>query len=196
MITSKAVQTRERIIGEALSQGRRRGYAIVSLADIAEALELSKSAVFKHFGAKEALQLAVMEELARRFTHHVWYPARGLPTGVPRLDSIFNSWLAWISDDDGGCGLVQAQIEFDDCPGPVRAYLKKQQRVWNKTLAREFAAASRREAQDPMVHQFAFEFRSFMFGLNQSFRLLEDPGARTMTTRAYQALLERVVPNR
>ncbi|WP_271602505.1 TetR/AcrR family transcriptional regulator [Bradyrhizobium sp. CCBAU 45384] len=196
MMTSKAVQTRDRIVGEALSQGTRRGYAVVSLADIAAALELSKSAVFKHFGAKETLQLAVIEELARRFTHHVWHPARRLPAGVPRLDSIFDNWLAWISDGDGGCGIVQAQIEFDDCPGPVRAYLKKQQRVWNKTLAREFAAASRRKAQDPMVHQFAFEFRGFMFGFNQSFRLLDDPSARAMTTRAYQALLERAVPNR
>src|SRR5947207_9194297 len=65
---SKADQTRDRILSEALRQGTIRGFSVVSLSDVAESTGLSKSAVFKHFGAKDALQIAAMEKLAEDFT--------------------------------------------------------------------------------------------------------------------------------
>ena len=124
---TKAQQTRDRILGVASRQATIRGFSAVSLADIAGVVGLSKSAVFKHFGAKDALQLAVVERLVRRFYGMVWrFPARPFSPGRQRLDLIFDRWLAWVDGEDGegGCGLVQAQIEFDDQPGAIREYLK------------------------------------------------------------------------
>ncbi|WP_027544574.1 TetR/AcrR family transcriptional regulator [Bradyrhizobium sp. WSM2254] len=190
---SKADQTRERILSEALHQGTIHGFSVVSLADVAEAIGLSKSAVFKHFGAKDALQMAVLEKLADDFTRMVWDPSERLRPGRQRLDLIFQLWLTWVdgSAGGGGCGLIQAQIEFDDQPGELRAYLKKQQLRWNRVLVREFgalASLSREQAQ-----QAAFEFRSLVLGYHQSRRLLNDDASPKLAHRAYQALIARSV---
>src|SRR5262249_46468114 len=150
-------------------QGTIRGFSMFSLSDIADSTGLSKSAVFKHFGAMDALQIAVIEKLGDEFSRTVWDPAEQLPPGRQRLDRIFDGWLTWVDGEtgSGGCGLVQAQIEFDDQPGPVRDYLRKQQMRWSKVLTREFGALMGQTAASEEAQQAAFEFRSFVFGYNQ-----------------------------
>lgn len=186
----KAELTRSRIIHEARLQGTIRGYRSVSFADVADATSLSKSAVFKHFGAKEALERAVLEELCADFIERIWKPASLLPAGAPRLEAILNGWIAWVdgAGGDGGCGIIQAQIEFDDQPGPLRDYLREQQTIWNRVLAREFRAVS----ANIDATQAAFEFRSIVMGYNQSRRLLEDEHARKYAETAYRSLMERL----
>jgi AcrR family transcriptional regulator len=192
---SKADQTRERILSEALRQGTIHGFSVVSLGDVSEAIGLSKSAVFKHFGAKDALQMAVLEKLAEDFTRKVWIPAEQLPPGRQRLDLIFERWLAWVDGKtgDGGCGLIQAQIEFDDQPGELRAYLKKQQVRWNRMLVREFGALAGASIGHDQAQLAAYEFRSLVLGYNQSRRLLNDDASRGLAYRAYEGLIARVV---
>lgn len=188
---SKGIQTQTRILNEALRQGTVRGFATVSLADVAAATGLSKSAVFKHYGAKEALQMAVLERLVRGFVESVWLPASQRPAGRTRLDTILDRWLSWVDgrEGDGGCGIIQAQIEFDDQPGPLRSYLKRQQQLWNSTLVRQFCVlgVSREDAE-----QAAFEFRSLVLGYNQSHRLMNDIAARQHVRRAYLGLIARL----
>ena len=191
---TKAHQTRDRILGEALRQGTIRGFSAVSLADVAEVIGLSKSAVFKHFGAKDALQMAVVEKLVQDFTGAVWRPAEQLPPGRQRLDLILDRWLAWIDGEsgDGGCGLIQAQIEFDDQPGALRECLKAQQVRWNRVLVREFSALAGGLANRDQAQQAAFEFTSLVLGYNRSRRLLNDDASRKLANRAYEALTDRV----
>lgn len=191
---AKGEQTRERMIGEALRLGTIHGFGSISLADIADAVALSKSAVFKHFGAKDTLQLAVLERLVAVFTEKVWAPARNLPRGKPRLDRILDGWLAWVDGDgnDGGCGLIQAQIEFDDQPGVLRSLLKRKQLQWNATLAGEFRSVLGGRGRRTEAELAAFEFRCIVLGYNQSRRLLDDPSARTYAMRAYGHLMARI----
>jgi AcrR family transcriptional regulator len=191
---TKAQQTRDRILGEALRQGTMRGFSAVSLADVAEVIGLSKSAVFKHFGAKDVLQMAVVERLAHDFTCAVWRPAEQLPPGRQRLDLILDRWLAWVDGEsgDGGCGLIQAQIEFDDQPGALREYLKAQQTRWNRVLVREFSALAGGLINLDQAQQAAFEFTGLVLGYNQSRRLLNDDASRKRANRAYEALVDRV----
>ena len=192
---TKAHQTRDRILSEALRQGTIRGFSAVSLADVAEAVGLSKSAVFKHFGAKDALQLAVVERLVQDFTGAVWRPAAQFSPGRQRLDLILDRWLAWVDGEsgDGGCGLIQAQIEFDDQPGALRERLKAQQTRWNRVLVREFSALAGGLINLDQAQQAAFEFRGLMLGYNQSRRLLNDDASRKLANRAYEALIDRVM---
>ena len=192
---TKAHHTRDRIVSEALRQGTIRGFSAVSLADVAEVIGLSKSAVFKHFGAKDALQMAVVERLVQDFTCAVWRPAEQLPRGRQRLDLILDRWLAWIDGESGGggCGLIQAQIEFDDQPGALREYLKAQQTRWNRVLVREFSALAGGLISLEQTRQAAFEFTSLVLGYNQSRRLLNDDASRKRANRAYEALIDSVV---
>jgi AcrR family transcriptional regulator len=192
---TKAHQTRDRILSEALRQGTIRGFSAVSLADVAKVIGLSKSAVFKHFGAKDALQMAVLEKLVKDFTSTVWHPAEQLPPGRQRLDLIFNRWLAWIDGEsgDGGCGLIQAQIEFDDQPGALREYLKAQQTRWNGVLIREFSSLTGGLINLDEAQQAVFEFTSLVLGYNQSRRLLNEDASRKLADRAYKALIARMI---
>jgi len=190
---SKGDQTRIRILNEALRQGTIRGFAAVSLADVAAATQMSKSAVFKHFGAKDALQMAVLEYLVEVFIEQVWRPASSLPPGRGRLDIIFRNWIGFVDGEvgGGGCGLVQAQIEFDDQPGPLQGLLRAQLRRWDTALRREFHALCP-EASSPEIAQAAFDLRSIILGYNQSHRLLKEPTARRRAEVAYTRLLDRV----
>lgn len=162
----------------------------MSLSDLAAETGLSKSAVFKHLGHRERMELTVLAHLCERFAAEVWEPALQVPRGRNRLDGVFERWLDWVDGDPGGggCGVIQAQIEFDDQPGPARDFLKAQQRRWSKTLEVEFCQAAT-NAGPQAARQMAFEFRSIVLGYNQAHRLMADRSARSFANRAYDRLM-------
>ena len=183
--------TRQKILAAAADQAAVRGLSAVSLGDVAEAVGMSKSGVFKHFQAKEALQQALLERLTERFVEHVWKPAEALPHGRPRLDMLFERWLSWVERESsaGGCGLLAFAIELDDQPGPLREFLKDQQLRWHRTIAREFAATHEPPLSHEDAGQRAFMLKSIVLGYNHSRRLLDDEHARAMAHAAYRRLL-------
>ena len=95
----KGEATRSRIVAEAARQAARRGLADVSLADVADAVGLSKSGLFKHFDSKEAMQLAVVEQVMDRHMEFVWRPAEQRSPGRARLERAFEGWLDWAETD-------------------------------------------------------------------------------------------------
>jgi AcrR family transcriptional regulator len=189
----KGDATRARIIEEALHQASVKGYGAVSLNDVADAIGLSKSAVFKHFQSKEALQMALLETLIARFSELAWRPAEPLAHGRARLDVIFDRWLAWVEGSHwrGGCPIMVAAIELDDQPGPLREYLKGSLATWAAVVRREISALAEPPLSREEAEQAYFEFKSILFGYHQSQRLLNDPRAREHAHRAYDALCER-----
>ncbi|MCM2412792.1 TetR/AcrR family transcriptional regulator [Streptomyces sp. RKAG290] len=58
----KKVQTRHRLLAEAMKLFTERGFDQVSVAEIAEAADVSKMTVFNYFDSKEDLVFAPMEE--------------------------------------------------------------------------------------------------------------------------------------
>ncbi|MGO4536023.1 ScbR family autoregulator-binding transcription factor [Leifsonia sp. 2MCAF36] len=62
----RAQVTRDTIVAGAASVFGRRGYAVASIADIAEAAGVTKGALYFHFPSKDALARAVIEEQHRR----------------------------------------------------------------------------------------------------------------------------------
>ena len=188
---AKGDLTRQRILETASEQAAVRGLAAVSLGDVADAVGMSKSGVFKHFQAKEALQQALIEQVTDRFVEHVWRPAEPLPQGAARLKVIFDRWLDWVEHECscGGCGLLAFAIELDDQPGPLRDFLKDQQLRWHRTVAREFAATRDPPLSHEEAGQRAFLMKSILLGYNHSRRLLDDEHARTMARAAFERLL-------
>lgn len=191
----KAEATFERVVSEAMRQGSIKGFGSLSLSDVAMEAGLSKSAVFSHLGQREELQLTVITRLCERFTAEVWTAAMDIPQGKPRLKEVFERWLNWIDGDTrgGGCGVIQAQIEFDDQPGPTRDYLRMQQRRWNRVLESELRHVA--STADPeAARQLAFELRGIVMAYNQSRRLMDDRSARTRANRAYARLMGAAAP--
>jgi AcrR family transcriptional regulator len=60
----RAETTRQRLIAAASRQFAHRGYSTVSLDDILAAAELTKGAMYFHFPSKQALAVAIIENLA------------------------------------------------------------------------------------------------------------------------------------
>jgi AcrR family transcriptional regulator len=186
----KGQATHARLIDEAMTQVTVRGLAAVSLADVAGASGVSKSAVLKHFQSKEALQAEVVDAMIDRFKSAVWDPAEPLEPGRERLDRIFQGELDWIDGEDrpGGCPLKAAAIELDDQPGPLRDTLKNSQVRWAKVLKREFRTLYS-DADDRALELKVFQFKGLVLAYSHSRRLLDDETARGQATAAYRALV-------
>ncbi|HEX8661928.1 MAG TPA: TetR family transcriptional regulator [Brevundimonas sp.] len=186
----KGEATHARLINEAMTQVTVRGLAAVSLADVAGAASVSKSAVLKHFQSKEALQAEVVDAMIERFKTAVWDPAEPLEPGRARLDRIFQGELDWIDGEDrpGGCPLKAAAMELDDQPGPLRDTLKGSQIRWAKTLKREFRALYP-EADEAALEVLVFQFKGIVLAYGHSRRLLDDDTARAQATAAYRMLV-------
>src|SRR5688572_24456302 len=162
----------------------------LTIGRLAEELTLSKSGLFAHFGSKEALQVAVIEEAARQFVQDVMVPALREPRGEPRVRAMFERWMAWV-DRPGGCFFISASSELDDRPGPTRDALARTLKDWLDQLAHAARIAVEeghfRADLDPS--QFAFDTYSVMLGHQLFGKFLRDPSTPSRTRDAFEALL-------
>lgn len=188
----KGDATRARILEEAMQQASVRGLAAVSLMDVADAVGLSKSGVFKHFQAKEALHLAVLEAAAARFVADVWTPAAALPRGKARLDRMFGDWLVWTEGYwRGGCPLMMAARELEQQPGELRDYVQTSLRRWLETVAHTFQQLREPMAGPEEGEQAAFELNGVLASYKHA-KSLGDPRAREKAQAGYEAIAARV----
>lgn len=63
----EAEKTRARILASALALFAKKGYAQTTFTDVAARLEMTKGAVYWHFASKEALLLALIDDMTARF---------------------------------------------------------------------------------------------------------------------------------
>lgn len=194
----KGEATRARILDEAATQASVRGLAAVSLGDVAEAIGMSKSGLFKHFHAKEAMQQAALEATMARFVGFVWEPVKSMPAGRRKIEALFERQLDWIERESGpgGCLIQQASVELDDQPGPLREFLRQGQLRWQKTLRRELAALRDPPLSEEEAEQAHFEMNGIAMSFGEALRLFGDDNARRRANTAFQRLLERTLPNR
>jgi AcrR family transcriptional regulator len=190
---SRGEGTRDRILDRALRLASRDGLGGLSIGVLAGDLGLSKSGLFAHFGSKEDLQLAVLEEAATRFTDTVMRPAFRAARGEPRIRRLFENWMAWISDPatPGGCVFLAAATELDDREGRPRDFLVGSQRQLVVSLARSarMAVEEGHFAAGLDADQFAFDLYSLLLGCSHWKRLLRDPKAETRARAAFERLV-------
>jgi AcrR family transcriptional regulator len=191
----KGESTRARILEAAARQAAARGLTAVSLADVADAIGLSKSGLFKHFESKEAMQMAVIALVMGRFQAFVWDAVQDLPHGAEWLNTIFERWLAWEEEWPGtGCPVNAFIKELDDQPGPLSDDLRARLQAF-----RARAIAEMRLIRDPPLSEddaraAYFQMRSFVLGHSDASRMMGDADARAAARAAFQMLLERTVP--
>ncbi|MGA0605402.1 TetR/AcrR family transcriptional regulator [Phenylobacterium sp. VNQ135] len=189
----KGEATRLRIVEAAARQAALRGLGAVSLADVADAVGLSKSGLFKHFDSKEAMELEIVDYVTLLFTEFVWRPAERLPTARERLSRIFELWLDWEDKKwaEGGCPIMAFSVELDDQPGPVRDLLQKRLQQWKNTLIRQFQGLREPPLPDPEAQAAYFQMKSFALGHLDARRIMGDADARRSAQAAFEALLDR-----
>ena len=190
----KGEQTKQAIIDHALKLATQVGFQGLTIGRLADDLKLSKSGLFAHFGAKEDLQIEVLKAAAERFIAAVVRPALTAPRGEPRIRALFERQIAWERTWDrlpGGCPIVAASIELDDCPGRAREFLVQSQRDWAETIANAARAAVREGhfRDDLDCEQFAYDFSGVMLAYHHAARLMKDPRARERAEAAFETLL-------
>jgi AcrR family transcriptional regulator len=168
----KGEQTRQAIIDHALELATRVGYQGLTIGRLAEDLKLSKSGLFAH----------------------VVRPALAAPRGEPRIRALFERQIAWERAWDkvpGGCPLVAASVELDDCPGRARDFLVQSQRDWAEALANAARTAVREGhfREDLDCEQFAYDFSGIMLAYHHAARLMKDARARERAAASFESLL-------
>lgn len=139
--TSKGAATRDLILDRAYAIACRNGVEGLSIGELALAAGMSKSGVFAHFGSREALQLAVIEQGARRFGEKVLIRSLKQARGMPRLRAIVQYWFDWVRDNRQGCLIMGAVSEYDSRPGPLRDAVVEAMRHWREATARAVSLA-------------------------------------------------------
>ena len=153
----------------------------LSIGELATALNMSKSGLYAHFGSKQDLQLATVEEAERIFEAEVLEPARAAPTGVPQVVAVCEAFFDHLERRTfpGGCFFAGAVLEMGPRPGPVSERVADFQRSVTG-LIRQFIVSALDLGQlpnDEDADQLAFEVNGIILAANTSFVLTQDPGA-------------------
>jgi AcrR family transcriptional regulator len=193
----KGQTTRAAIIEQALSIARREGLEGLTIGALAERLDMSKSGVFAHFGSREDLQLAVLNQYAARFVETVLRPAVTRPRGLPRLRALLERWLAHLAEEiEAGCILIAGACEYDDRPGPLHDALVAIVEGWKAEVVRAIRLAQAEGHLDRRAdaHQMVFEIYGLMLMLHQDARLLRSSHSVQRARVALARLIETARP--
>jgi len=198
----RGLKTRSAILRKAVNIASLEGLEGLTIGKLAGTLRISKSGLFAHFGSKEDLQCAVVDEARDIFVEKVVRPAAQL-RGLRHLRALCENWLAYGEQKTfpGGCFFSAASLEFDDRPGPVRDRILGLMKKWLGNL--EHAARDAQDAgeirKDVDVRQLAFEIQALAMGGNWSSRLFRDQSAFSSAKAAILRRIDQVtvsVPSR
>src|SRR6201995_5991533 len=115
-------RTRAMILHAAASLATVDGLEGLSIGNLAAAIGMSKSGLYAHFGSKQELQLATVEEAGRIFADEVVQPALAAPAGVAQLVAVCEAFFDHLERRTfpGGCFFAGAALEMGTRPGPVK----------------------------------------------------------------------------
>lgn len=185
--------TKDRIMSAARAMAAVHGLEGVTVGRLAAATGLSKAGVFAHYGSKEALQLAVVEEAVIEFGEQVIAPALDHPAGLRRISAFVESYLQHVSDEatPGGCFFTATGIEFEHRPGRIHDRLAEVRSSWFELAAAELGSARDDGVVSDTadIDQLAFELVVLLQGTNLAFQMSHD---RTTIDRGHRAIVDRL----
>lgn len=188
----KGEQTRAAILEAALALACRDGLEGLTIGLLAERMQMSKSGVFAHFGSREDLQIAVIQEYHRQFEEEVFFPSIKEKRGLPRLAAMFQRWVAHHSREiASGCIYISGAVEYDDRPGPIRDELVQMVLAWKRALLRATRQAVEMGhlREDTDCEQLVYEMRAIVLALHHDARFLRVSDAIERTERAFDRLI-------
>jgi AcrR family transcriptional regulator len=176
-LRSDGERSRAAILDEAARLATVEGIGGLSLGRLADAVEMSKSGLFAHFGSKEELQLATIETANAIFEELVLEPAAATSGGLERLRALLDSYLRYVESGTfpGGCFFATVLVEVSMQPGAVRDRLVAFMQDWLGRLEAAIRDAQREgdidKAEDP--GQLAFELESSLLLANTQFAVAQ-----------------------
>jgi AcrR family transcriptional regulator len=178
---SDGERTRDAILNEASSLATVEGLDGLSIGRLADAVGMSKSGLFAHFGSKEELQLATVDRATEYFEEAVFVPASQGPTGLERLNLLVERYLDYIGSRTypGGCFFASVAVEMATRPGPVLDGAVLVVERYAKLLVEYLQQAQKEGAIGKRVdaEELAFEIHAYLFLANTQFVLSDDAAA-------------------
>jgi len=195
---SRGAETKVNILEAAVKLAGFCGIQGLTIGSLAKIVGMSKSGLFAHFQSKENLQVMVIELAANDFTQKVLSQAFLQPRGVPRVRKILENWVNYLSDEKslpGGKVLIEASIQLNSQPGPVRNFIQKAQKdlLYNIQKASQIAIEEGHFRKDLDCALFAWSMYSLVLGYFHSKKMLEDPKAEFYLNKKFEDLLESSV---
>jgi AcrR family transcriptional regulator len=172
-------RTRAAILRAAASLATVDGLEGLSIGHLAAAIGMSKSGLYAHFGSKQELQLATVEEAGRIFEEEVVRPALVAPAGRAQLAAVCEAFFDHLKRRTfpGGCFMASAALEMGTRPGPVKELVAAFQARF-VALIRQFAATALEQNELPASEdpdRLAFELNGMILAADASFVLHDDP---------------------
>jgi AcrR family transcriptional regulator len=170
---SDGIRSREAILHEAARLATVEGLEGLSIGHLADAVGMSKSGLYAHFGSKEELQLATIETASAVFFEQVVEPAQAAADALGRLRGLFDGFLDHVERGvyPGGCFFASVAAELDTHPGPVRDLAIGVTEEWMQLIAATVRQAQTEGGIDPGedADQLAFEIDGYMLMANALF---------------------------
>jgi AcrR family transcriptional regulator len=172
-------RTRSAILRAAASLATVDGLEGLSIGNLAAAIGMSKSGLYAHFGSKQELQLATVQEAGRIFAEEVVQPALAAPPGLAQLAAACGAFFEHLQRRTfpGGCFFAGAALEMGTRPGPVKEAVAGFQAGF-VDLLRGFAATAIEQHQLPPGEdpdQLAFELNGICLAADANFVLHDNP---------------------
>jgi AcrR family transcriptional regulator len=111
-------RTRSAILRTAASLATVDGLEGLSIGHLAAATGMSKSGLYAHFGSKEELQLATVDEAERILTEEVVQPALAARPGLAQLAAACEAFFSYVERRvfPGGCFFAATALEMGGSP--------------------------------------------------------------------------------
>jgi AcrR family transcriptional regulator len=172
-------RTRGAILRAAASLATVEGLEGLSIGHLAAAIGMSKSGLYAHFGSKQELQLATVEEAERIFAEQVVQPALAARPGLAQLAAVCEAFFGYVQRRvfPGGCFFAATALEMGTRPGPVKDRVAAIQSGF-AALLQGFAATAVEQHELPAGEdpgRLAFELHAILLAADTKFVLLDDP---------------------
>jgi AcrR family transcriptional regulator len=174
-------RTRAAILRAAADLATIEGLDGLSIGHLAAATGMSKSGLYAHFGSKQELQLATVDEAERILDEEVIQPALAARPGLAQLAAVCEAYLSYVQRRvfPGGCFFAATALEMGTRPGPVKERVAAIQSGFTALLA-SFAATAIGQHELPADEdpdRLAFELHAILLGADTKFVLNDDPAA-------------------
>ena len=188
-------RTRGAILRAAASLATVDGLEGLSIGNLAAAIGMSKSGLYAHFGSKQDLQLATVQEAGRIFADEVVQPALAAPAGLAQLEAVCEAFFNHLQRRTfpGGCFFAGAALEMGTRPGPVKEAVAAFQAGF-VDLLRGFAATAIQQNELPAGEDpdgLAFELNGIILAADANFVLHDNPAVLDLARQVVRRRLAR-----
>jgi AcrR family transcriptional regulator len=116
------IEARQRILDSAYELFSHRGIRAVGVDEILERANVAKATLYRHFGSKEELVLAFLDQREQLWTRD-WVEKEARSRGdtpEEQLLAIFDAFDEWFHRDDfEGCSFINVLLEWADRHHPI-----------------------------------------------------------------------------